>query len=156
MINLPETLKVVRGIEPKTDAAGTTGDYISCKNAHRVWIVGHITQGNAATITIGITEAATVAGGSAAAVTAVVPIWANLDCAASDTIVRRTDAATYTTDAGIKHKIVIMEWDPAKHTSGLDCITVTTGASNAANLVSFQYFIETRYPQDNPPAAITD
>jgi len=152
----PEQTKIVQAIEPKTDAAGTTGDYISLKNAHKVTAIVHLTQGNAATVEIGITEAKAVAGTDAAAVTAAMNVWSNLDCAASDTLVKRTSAATYTTDAGVKHKQIIMEFDPSLLSSGFDCIAVTTGASNVANLVSAQYFIETRYPQATPPAAITD
>lgn len=152
----PETLKIVEGIEPKADGAGTSGDYVSLKNVHKCTIVAHITQGNAATIEIGVTEATAVAGTGAAAITADMQIWSNLDCAASDTMVRRTDAATYTTDAGVKHKQVVIVVDPSILSAGYDCIMVTTGASNAANLTSVQYFLETRYPQATPPAAIVD
>lgn len=152
----PEELKIVQAIEPKADAAGTAGDYISLKNAHKVTVIVHITQGNSATIEIGVNEATAVAGTSAAAITKELKIWSNLDCAATDTLVKRTDAATYTTDAGVKHKQVIVEIDPGLLSAGFDCIAVTTGASNAANLVSAQYFIETRYAQATPPSAIVD
>ena len=152
----PEEIKIIQAIEPKADGAGTTGDYISLKNAHKVTVVVHITQGNAATIEVGDNEATSVAGGSAAAITKDLKISSNLDCAASDVLVKRTDAATYTTDAGVKHKQVVIEIDPALLSSGFDCIAITTGASNAANLVSAQYFIKTRYPQATPPSAVVD
>lgn len=153
---LPEGCKIVEAIAPKTDAAGTTGDYISCKYAHRVYVVIHLTQGAANTVAYGLNEATAVLPSGAAAVTATFPIWSNLDCAASDTLVRQTDAATYTTDAGQKHKQVIFEWDPAKFSSGCDCLAVTSGASNAGNIVEAMYYIASRYPGDQPPAAITD
>jgi hypothetical protein len=152
---LPENLKIVEAITPSVGAA-VSGDYISCKNAHKVWIACSIQQAAANTITIGLTENTTVGTGVPAVVTATVPIWSNLDCATSDTLVRRTDAATYTTDSGVKHKIVIMEWDPANHTAGYDCIMVTEGASAAANIFSAVYLIAERYPQPTPPASISD
>jgi hypothetical protein len=101
-------------------------------------------------------EATAVLPSDAAAVTATFPIWSNLDCAASDTLVRRTNAATYTTNTGVKHKIVIFEWDPALHTAGYDCVAVTSGASAATNIVSAMYYIVERYPGPTPPASITD
>ncbi len=156
MENIAEKFKIVEAIEPKADAAGTTGDYISLKNALKVTIKLHITQGDAATIEIGVKEATTVAAGSAAAITKALKIWANLDCAASDLMVKRTDAATYTTDAGVKHKIVIIEVDPALLSDGFDCIAVTTGASNAGNIVQAEYIIEPRYKGLSAPSAIVD
>jgi len=153
---IPGTIKIVEAIEPKTDAAGSTGDYVSLKNIHKAWVVLHITQGNEATIEIGVNEATDVAGTGAQATSATWRIWSNLDCAASDTLVERTAAATYTTDAAVKHKLVVLEVDPVKLSSGFDCIAVTTGASHAANIVSAQYWLETRYPQATPPSVIVD
>lgn len=156
MKNIAEQFKIVEAIEPKADAAGSTGDYVCLKNALKATIKLHITQGNAATIEIGVKEATTVAGGSAAAITKALKIWANLDCVASDLIVKRTDGATYTTDAGVKHKIVIIEVDPALLSEGFDCIAVTTGASNAANIVQAEYILEPRYKGAVMPSAIVD
>lgn len=153
---LVENFKIVEAIEPKTDAAGTTGDYVSLKNVHLAFIVLHITQGNAATIAISVNEATAVLPSGAVAIAATFPIWSNLDCAASDTLVRRTDAANYTTDAGVKHKQVIFQIDPRILSAGFDCIAVVTGASNAGNIVEAQYLLYERYQGATPPAAITD
>ena len=156
MKNIAGAYKLVEAIPPKTDAAGTAGDYVSLKNILKATVFVHITQGNAATVEVGVNEATAVAGTSAAAVTADLKIWSNLDCAASDVIVARTDAATYTTDAGIKHKIVVIELDPVLLSDGFDCIAVTTGASNSANIVSAMYVLQPRYTGANMPSAITD
>lgn len=155
---LPELYKIVEAMPNATDAAGRTGDYVSLKNANACFVFVDITQGNAATIALTIEQATAVAGTSSKAITVAVPIWSNLDTAASDTLVRRADAVSYTTDAGVKNKQVIFQIDPATLdiAGGFDCITVKTGASNAANLTSATYFIQTRYPQATPPAAITD
>ncbi|MFG1255882.1 hypothetical protein V5F79_01055 [Xanthobacter flavus] len=152
--------KPVSALAPATDAAGRTGGYISLKNAHKAYVVLHITQGNAATIALSLSQAKTVAGGSAKSVTATFPIWSALDVATDDTLVARTAAASYTTDAGVKNKIVIFEILPEAVldiANGFDCIAVTTGASNAANITSAQVFIVPgRYQQATPPSAIAD
>lgn len=158
LTTIAESYKVVEAIEPKTDAAGTAGDWVSCKNVHLATIVCHITQGNAATIAISVQQATDVAGTSAKVITIAVPIWANEDCAASDTLVRQTDAVNFTTSAAVKHKQVILQVNPQELdiANGFDCIKVITGASNAGNIVSAQYYLDNRYKQATPPAAITD
>ena len=78
-MNFAENLKAVQGLQPATDAAGRTGAYISLKNAHKVAVVVHIAQDNAATVAISINQASTIAAGDAKALANVVPIWSNLD-----------------------------------------------------------------------------
>jgi hypothetical protein len=157
-MNLPENLKIVNALAPAADAGGRTGAYVSLKNALKAWVVFHTTQGNAATIALTIEQATAVAGTGSKVITKAVPIWVNLDTAASDTLVRATDAVNYTTDAGVKLKQVVFEIDPIllDVAGGFDCITIKTGASNAANITSAQYFIQTAYPQATPPTATAD
>jgi hypothetical protein len=153
---LPEHCKIVEALAPATDAAGRTGSYISMKNAIRAWLVVHILQGNAATILLSLSEATNVAGLGAAATTHNVEIWSDLDCAASDAMVHRTAAANYTTDAGVKHKQVIIEIKPETLDAGFDCVAPVTGASNVANLTEAQWYILEAYPQATPPSVIVD
>lgn len=157
-VTLPEKYKIVEAIAPAADAAGRTGDYVSLKNVNLAYVVVHITQGNAATIALTIEQATAVAGTGSKAITVSVPIWSNLDTATSDTLVRRTDAVSYTTDAAVKNKIVIFQIDPATLdvANGFDCIVVKTGASNAANITQAMYVLDERYQQATPPASITD
>lgn len=157
-VTLPEKYKIVEAIAPAADAAGRTGDYVSLKNVNLAYVVVHITQGNAATVALTIEQATAVAGTGSKAITVSVPIWSNLDTATSDTLVRRTDAVSYTTDAAVKNKIVIFQIDPATLdvANGFDCIVVKTGASNAANITQAMYVLDERYQQATPPASITD
>ncbi|NSW52202.1 MAG: hypothetical protein HPY85_06835 [Anaerolineae bacterium] len=157
MGSLIEVNKFVEALCPQVSAA-LTGDYISLKGAHRAWVVVHIQQANAATIEIGVNEATSVAGGSAAAIAKDMKIWANEDLAAGDTLTRQTDADTFTTSAALKHKMVVIEIDPGLLSDGFDCIAVTLGASNAANIVQAMYVIEPRYAGSpaNMPSAIVD
>ena len=130
----------VEAIAPAAGGSALTGDYISLKNGP-VAVVVHITQGNAATVALTIEQATAVAGTSSKAITTTVPIFSNLDCAAGDTLTRRTAAVSYTTDAGVKHKIVVFEINPRDLdvANGFDCITVKAAASNAANILAAQY-----------------
>lgn len=156
--HLAENAKVVEGMAPAADAAGRTGDYVSLKNAARLFIVVHITQGNAATVALTPYQATAVAG-TGEKVIAAVPIWANLDTSLTDTLVRATNAANYTTDAAVKNKIVMFQIDAAALdvNGGFDCVTVKTGASNAANITQCMYvLVGERFQQVTPPAAITN
>jgi hypothetical protein len=103
-------------------------------------------------------QATTVAAGSEKVLANVVPIWADQDTAASDALVRQTDAVNFTTSAAVKNKIVIFQIDPAQLDAdgGFDCVTLKTGASNAANITQVMYYLRTRYSQVTPPSAIVD
>lgn len=156
---LPECCKIIEALTPAADAAGRTGDYISLKNARVGYVVVHMDQGNAATVALTIEQAQDVAGTGSKAITVAVPIWANQDLAASDALVRQTDAVSFTTSAAVKHKQVIFQIDPAylDIDGGFDCITVKSGASNAANITAAQYFLcDLRFAQATPPSAIVD
>ena len=156
---IPENFKVVETLSPAADAGGRTGSYVSLKNCHKATFVFHVTQGNAATIALSFSAASDVAGTGAAAMTGLARIWSDLDCAASDALVRRSDAASYTTDAGVKHKIVIVEVDPLlliAQNAAFDCIAPVTGASNAANITQCLVYLEGRYQQATPPTSVTD
>jgi hypothetical protein len=39
---------------------------------------------------------------------------------------------------------------------GFDCIRISTGASNIANVTQAAYYLESRYPQATPPSAVVD
>jgi hypothetical protein len=159
MITLAQTFKTVEILTPATDAAGRTGSYVSLKNCRRATIVFHVAQGAANTILISLLQATAVAGTGSKVFTTVVPVWANLDEAATDTLVARTAAVNYTTDAGVKHKCVVFQIDPGMHmdtANSFDCLTISTGASNASNLTEARVYLEMDYEQATPPSAILD
>ncbi|RUU47414.1 hypothetical protein EOD08_06780 [Mesorhizobium sp. M6A.T.Ca.TU.002.02.2.1] len=156
---LPHEMKLIEGIAPAADAAGRSSDIVSLKNAGKAYILIHITQGNAATIALTPMQAQDVAGTGAKVLANAVPIWSNLDTSLTDTLIRRTDAVNYTTDAALKNKQVVFEIDPAllDVANGFDCIYFTTGASNAANITQAEFLlVDLRYQQTTPPTAITD
>ena len=155
MFTLPEHCKIVNVAQSQV-ATAVTYDVICCKNAHKVWFL--ITQLYVADtdLTVSLVEAATV-DGSTTAVTATFPIWADVDIASVDALVRQTDAASFSIDTGAgKNQLVVIEWDPAKHTAGYDCIGLADAGGHASNYVTALAIIQTRYPGDPPPTAITD
>lgn len=142
-LNIPQSVTPYHFLAPAADAAGRTSSYLSLKGAVRAWIVVYVDQGNAATILLSPLQASAVAGTGSKAISAA-RIWVKLDEAATS-FTAATEAATYTTDAGVKKKFVIFELDPAKvldQANGFDCIAVSTGASNAANITSATLWVQ--------------
>jgi hypothetical protein len=158
-LTLPQDAKIVQILAPATDAAGRNGAAVSLKNYGRATIICHITQGNAATIALTLQQCTAVAGTSAKALTVNVPIWANLDTSTDDNLARVSDGVAYTTDAAVKNKIVAFQVDPSTLdlANGFDCLRITTGASNVANITqAIAILHDPRYAQTTPPSAVVD
>jgi hypothetical protein len=156
--SLAQEASLVTAMALATDAAGRTGSYVTLKNAHKAFLVFHIHQGNAATIALSVEQATAVAGTSAKALS-VVRWWACINESSSDVLVRQTDGASYTTDAGTQDKIVVAEIDPGDLEMANSFITIApvTGASNVANLTScIAMLTPMRYAADQPPTAIAN
>ncbi|HXF24368.1 MAG TPA: hypothetical protein VN602_07600 [Gemmatimonadaceae bacterium] len=154
--SLIQQMQIVQVLQPATDAAGRTGAYLSVKNSGKVAILVQIQQGNAATVALNLLQAQDVAGtGSKALVASQLAV--NLDESTSDLLVAQAAASTYTTDAGLKNKIVVFEVDEAALdiANGFRTVTVQTGASNVANVTSavFLGYAE-RYAGATMPSAI--
>jgi hypothetical protein len=158
MLHLTEGAKVVGLLPPATDAAGRTSRYITVKDALRAWILVYMDQANAATIALTPKQATAVAGTGSKVLANVVPIWACLDEVTTEALVRAADGTSYTTDAAVKRKVVAFQIEAAALDvgGGFDCIAITTGASNVANLTAAVAILEPRYPQVTPPTVITD
>lgn len=156
-LNIPETAVPYHLLEPAADAAGRTSPYLSLKNAVRAWIVCYINQGNAATILLSPLQASAVAGTGSKAINNT-RIATKLDEASVD-YTKQSEAATFTTDAAVKKKIVVFEIDPTKvldQANNFDCIGISTGASNAANITSALLFIDSRHDGATIPSPLTD
>jgi hypothetical protein len=151
---LPENAKVIPVLKPATDAAGRTGRYINLALVHKLYFVFFMDQGNAATVAVSMKGATSSGGAGANAIAATARIWRNLDVATSDTDVRDTDAASYTTDAALKEKQVIIEVPiAAVQAAGYSFVAPVTGASNAANLTACLAYIVPMYPGAGQPSA---
>lgn len=151
----PEHIQRYIALEPATDAAGRTSAYFSLKNATRAWFTMSIVQGHATPPAITFQQATAVAGTGTKALSSTKKIWASNDVAVTKDPTRQTDASGFTPDAALKTKLVIVEIDLTglDTANGFDCVAITTGASNVANLTSAVLEIETAYPQATPPTA---
>jgi hypothetical protein len=158
MLHLIERSKTIGLLKPAADAAGRTGRWVTIKDAHRTWLIAYMDQGNAATIALTPKQATAVAGTGIKNLVNNVPIWTILDLAASDAWVRQADGVTFTTDAGVKEKLVAFEIEAAALDvpGGFDCVTLVTGASNVANITSALAVLDSRYGQVTIPTAVTD
>jgi hypothetical protein len=151
---LPENAKVLGVLKPATDAAGRTGRYVNLSLAHKAYLVFHVDQGNAATIAFDVVQASAAAGTGVKALTGVRRIWTNLDLATNDAYARQADALSFTSDAGVKEKLVIIEVAPSDLDlpNGFTYIAPRTGASNVANLTQCDVYLVPMYPGATQPS----
>lgn len=159
--SLPEHLKIVDATAGcVTTNGGVTSDYVSIKNAHKVFIVLQFTQAVGHATAIQPQVATAVAPTGAASITFAANWWENEDTATSDTLVAQTAATSMTVTNNIKKKQVIIEIDPGMvqdQGATYDVVGFTVSdSSQATNFVAGQFFILQRYPQATPPVAITD
>ncbi len=157
MLNLKENFIWATTLAPAADAAGRNGTGVSAKQAVRLYVVYYIDQGNAATISLAPEQCTAVAGTGNKAIP-VSQIFANQDMVASSVLVKQTAAASFTTSAAVKRKIVIFEIDPAALdvAGGFDCVRAVTGASNAANITSALVVMQSRYQGATTADAMVD
>ena len=143
------------------DALLETADWISLKNVHKALVWVKHSGVNATNLVLKLQEATNVAGGSADDIATTFPIWADVDAGTgSDTLVRQTDAATFTISPATQGSaLVCFEVDPARLLSaGFDCIRLASTGGHGSNNVVAWYELEYRYagPADTMPSAITD
>lgn len=159
--SLAEQAKFVTGCAPAalTSTAGD-GDYISMKGYRRLTIVLSVL--NATTVTGGaitLLQATDVAASGAKAL-AMTRMWANTDCAASDTLVKTTVTSdtftTSTTNSKILMYVIEVLAEDLDIANGFDCVRVDS-ASMANAVGSALYILDgARYGGATPPTAITD
>ena len=160
---LPERCKIVWAITPQAGAA-INGDIVSLKGYRKCTIIVQVNHANAAAGAITVDKFTNVAGANISAGITMTNYWTNLDCAATDTLVKQAPAATFNMDAGITPQKYVIEVDAAELPDATpvignlyDCIRVNTGASNAGNITSAVYILhDSRYMEGTPPSAILD
>lgn len=154
----PENVLTYVPLVPATDAAGRTSAYYSLKHAKKATFTFSVVQGHATPPAISFEQATHVAGTATKGCDTAHKIWASNDIAVTKDVVAQTAAAGFTPDAALKNKLVVIEIDPMELdvANGFDCIAITTGASNVANLTSCILQIETKYPQTTPATATAD
>jgi len=151
--NIPEEVVPVVLTPPVTTNGGVTTDYISLKNAHRVFVVCVMTQ--AATHATGIdpVQATAVDGTGAKAITNAVPIWKNADISTTSVMTRLTDAITANATAGTDNQVITFDIDPAKLdvANSFDVLGFTVDdSSEATNFISIVAYVIPRYSSPAP------
>ena len=164
MILCPETNPVIMGHEPiGSDALDDGCDSIHMKHADGVLILinqASNSSGTSLVITIheGATDAICKAGTNPLSASSgqSFMIWSNLDTAASDTMVRRSDAVTYTIVSGSTTFDQTCIYVPSSILSdGMEYINVGSTGGNAANYVGVTYILDKpRYQQVTPPTNV--
>jgi hypothetical protein len=153
---LPELYKITKVTTVQHADSLTTTDYISTKNANKVYFL--IIHDGAADndLSFSFVEATEAAGTTTAAVTATSRIWSDIDNGtSSDTMAQETAAALWLLDTTTDlTAMAIMEWDPRQHTAGYNWISLITDAGHANNFVAAVVFVEERYRADQPPTVI--
>jgi hypothetical protein len=157
---LPEELKHVIGLAPQVDSA-TDSDIICLKNAKRAWVQVIVAQANAAIPDFTIYQCTDVSNSLSdnKALSGNCEIWYNADVSAADTLTRGTAAKTYSFSAALATKVCWFQLDLANCldlANEFDCIYVTSGGSNAANIISVNFYLDPKYAEDVLPAAIAD
>lgn len=158
---LVDRMKFVTGCAPAalTSTAGD-GDYVSMKNYSHLTILIAVLNGN--TVTGGavtLLQAKTVAAGSAKALS-FSKMWANIDCAAGDTLTETAVVSdTFTTDTtNAKQLMYIIEVEATDLdvNNDFDCVRIDV-ASMANAVGSVTYILHgARYQSPLAISAITD
>jgi len=158
----PEMFPIIEGHEPvASNALADTSDAISLKNANGCLIIVHedfAVDANHLVLTVheGATAAEAAAGTYPITTGAEFPIWRNLTCQTSDTMVRETDGITYTINGTAGDNVLVCFYIPASIlTAGRPWIQLGAAAGDAGNIVSVLYMLDSaRYQQTTPPTAI--
>ena len=156
MFSLPENVKLVKLYQGAANAVAS--DVVSMKNFQKGWFLVIHTGAADTDLVLSLYEATDVAAATNAAITKTCPIWADTDMGtSSDTLVRQTDAYTYTIDTGdAPNQMVVIEWDPAKHTDGYDCVYLADSGGNASNVCTILFAALPKWQGATLPTAITD
>lgn len=150
--------KVVQMFNPQTTNGSLTSQVISLKNVHMAEVVFNFTQAVGHATTPTLVQATSIAGTTNKA-GPTSQIWANEDCAATDTLVAKTAGASYAVTNDVKNKIVVFRVDPNSLDigNGYDCIYFTIATSSqATNFVSATAYLYNRYAGNPPPSSILD
>ena len=157
----PEHCKIIDATGgPAYTFAETVCDYVCLKDTIMAWIVLQFEQATGHETVIQPQVATSVLPTGATSITFAADIWSDEDTAASDTLVKRTSATSYTVVDDVAKKLVIIQIDPSKVVAqgvAYDCIGCVISDSKAqANFVSGIYVLQTRMPQETPRTAVVD
>lgn len=154
--SLPLACHPVVLVNNLTTNGGVTSLACTLKHAIKCWLYVYLQNAVGFAQVITPSQATTIAAGTNAVIPAV-PIWANEDVAATDTLVAQTAAANYTTAAVAKKKLIIFEIDPIQLTDANPCVFVTlTNSAQATNFCTIVAHLWMANAVATPPSSILD
>lgn len=129
---IPEELKPVSVLVPQTTAAGTEA-YILPTGSRTVYLVCHVTMGNAADLVLTPKSADDAAGTNATGLAVNIPIWENAT--------RQTDAKAHTVDDNSGTFVVVFAI-PANIVPEGKYVGMSYANSDVANLLSCVAYVD--------------
>lgn len=148
-LKIPFSQSVITGAAPVTTNTAITADFLNMALAIRVYVVVLLTQAVADATVITLRQAKDNTGTGLKDLANTVPVHVNEDVAASDALVKETDAISHTVDADIKKKLVVFQVEGEDMDVGNDFthLTALIGASGqATNIASVMYVVEAKEP----------
>lgn len=157
--SLPLVVHPVVLVNNLTTNGGVTSLKCTVKSTLKAWLYIYLQNAVGFAQVITPSQATDIAAATNAVIPAV-PIWANEDVAATDTLVAQTAAANYTTAAVAKKKLVVFEIDPAVlGVAGVSYPVLYVTLSNSAQATNFCTIVAHLYQANQvatPPSCILD
>lgn len=155
-MSLPLAAHPVVLVNNLTTNGAVTSLACTLKHCLKAWLYVYLQNAVGFAEVITPLQGTTIAFGTNKAIPAV-PIWANEDVAATDTLVAQTPAIAYTTAAVAKKKLVIFEIDPAVLDDGYPCVRVgLSDSSQATNFCTVVAHLWMTNQVATPPSSILD
>ncbi len=145
--DLPSSFPPIGILAPAADTSARTSSYRTLKGAEKAWLVCRVNQTNAATQQFIPLQAQDVSGTGSKAINAT-RIWLTNDNSTTDVLTAQTAAASFTTDATTKDKLVVFEIVPETAldiANGFKTIAISTNGSNSANITAAELVVWQRY-----------
>lgn len=144
MLSFPEVIGIQMGHEPvAADSLGDTAAWADLSKAAGVYIVVSHYRGGDTDLVLTVHEGATATGTTAITTGAEFPIWVATSALTDPTLVRQTDALTYTIDTGVYtgSQIVIFYIDGSILSAGYRYVQLGASGGHASSIVSVTYFL---------------
>jgi len=154
--SLPLLVHPVVLVNNLTTNGGVTSLACTLKHSLKCWLYVYLQNAVGFAEVITPLQGTTIAFITSKAIPAV-PIWANEDCATSDTLVAQTPAVAFTTANVARKKLVIFEIDPAGLDDGYPCVRVgLSDSSQATNFCTVVAHLWQINQVATPPSSILD
>jgi hypothetical protein len=144
MNSFPEIYGIQMGHEPvAADALADTSAWCDLSKCEGVYIVVSHYRGGDTDVVLTVHEGTAASGTTAITTGAEFPIWVATDALTDPTLVRQTDAITYTIDTGVYtgSQIVVFYIDGSILSAGYRYVQLGCSGGNAASYISVTYFL---------------